>query len=337
MELATRIAVIGLGTMGSTHAMNLMGGIPGATLAAVADPYVDSLPLSFLGQQPVAIFSDYRRLLEEDGWDALIIASSSTTHGEVLRMAAEAGKPVFCEKPLALSLQDSLDIHRLYASRHIPLHMGFMRRFDPHYMQAKQLIDGGRIGRPYHYYGLSRDRIGPAVGTARESGGFYLDTGVHEFDMARWLMGSEIVSVFARGELYNHPDYAEFHDVDQTHLSFRCASGSLGITELSRDAIYGYEIRTEVLGTEGAIQVAPVNRTGTALLIDGQVIRDTFKDYRERFREAYLNEIQDFVQCVREGRPPMVGSGDGIRATVIAEAGIRSLQSGRDEEVVYPD
>jgi predicted dehydrogenase len=170
----------------------------------------------------------------------------------------------------------------------------------------------------------------------RHSGGFYLDTGVHEFDMARWLLQSDITSVFARGGIYNHPEYAEVKDVDQAHVSFRCGSGAIGLVELSRDAVYGYEIRTEVLGTKGAVQVVQVNATGTALLVDGEVRRDTYRDYSERFREAYFYEMQSFAEVVRNERSPLVGSVDGIRATVVAEAAQRSLVSCRDEDVVNP-
>lgn len=331
-----RVGLIGLGTMGTIHAKNLIGRIPGVVLAAVTDPLLDILDLSFLESLSIRKFHHYQDLLELSDLDAVVIAAASTSHAEILKAAAVTRKPVFCEKPLSLTLDDALSIHHLFEHNHIPLQMGFMRRFDPHYLTAKELIDSGRIGRPYGYHGISRDRVGPPASVVQYSGGFHLDTGVHEFDLVRWLLNTEIVSVFSRGDLYNHQEYQQFRDVDHTHLSLRCASGALGVVELSRDAVYGYDIRTEVLGTNGAIQVAPVSRSGTALLVDGQIIADTYRDYRDRFQEAYLNEMREFLGSVREGRAVPIGSLDGIRATLVAETGIRSLSSGRDELVASP-
>ncbi|PSR22374.1 MAG: hypothetical protein C7B45_07095 [Sulfobacillus acidophilus] len=333
MTSHVRIGVIGVGGMGRTHAWNLNGAVPGAQLVGVADPRIDTIDRDAL--PPVPRYQDYRQLLESD-LDAIVIAAASTAHAEVLKAAVSFQHPVFCEKPLALTLEDSVAIHRLYESLKVPLQMGFMRRFDPQYRRAFDLIQEGAIGTPYHYSGISRDRVGPALEVMRYSGGFYLDTGVHEFDIARWLLHSEITSVFARGGIYNHPEYETVNDVDQAHVSFQCESGAMGLVELSRDAVYGYEIRTEVLGTRGAVQVVQVNATGTALLVDGEVRRDTYRDYAERFREAYFHEMQGFVEMVRTGGKPSVGSVDGIRATVVAQAAQRSLLSHRDETVVNP-
>lgn len=334
MSAALKVGVIGLGAMGRTHASNLRGSIPGAVLGGIADPRLAEVARD-VDHWSVPGYTDYRALLESD-CDAFVIATGSSSHAEVLTAAAAQGHPVFCEKPLALTLQDSVAIHHLYAARQVPLQMGFMRRFDPHYRRARDLIDAGEIGTPYHYYGLSRDRRGPELEVIRYSGGFFLDTGVHEFDLARWLLQTEIDSVFARGALYNHPDYGELGDVDQAHVSLHGTSGCLGLVELSRDAVYGYEIRTEVLGTHGAIQVAQVNATGTALLIDGRIVRDTYRDYRDRFRDAYLHEMIAFVDAARQDRVPEVSSVDGIRAVVVAEAARRSLDSHRDEPVETP-
>lgn len=334
MTMPLKVGVIGMGAMGQTHASNLRGSIPGAILGGIADPRLAEVAGEG-GHWSATGYTDYRELLDSD-CDAFVIATGSTSHAAVLTAAVAQGKPVFCEKPLALTLQDSVAIHHLYAAQRVPLQMGFMRRFDPHYRRARALIDAGEIGTPYHYYGLSRDRRGPALEVIRYAGGFFLDTGVHEFDLARWLLETEIDSVFARGALYNHPDYRELGDVDQAHVSFHGTSGCLGLVELSRDAVYGYEIRTEVLGTHGAIQVAQVNATGTALMIDGRIVRDTYRDYRDRFRDAYLHEMIAFVDAARHGRTPEVTSVDGIRAVVAAEAARRSLDSHRDEAVQTP-
>lgn len=333
MREGVRIGLIGLGGMGQIHANHLSGQVEGSVLVGVADPVAAGQGMSEVRGAPV--YADYQRLLDREV-DALVVASSSTSHAGILKEVVSLGKPVFCEKPLALTLADSLGIYRLYQERGVPLQMGFMRRFDPQYRKAYEMIQAGSIGTPYHYSGISRDRVGPPLAVIRHSGGFFLDTGVHEFDLARWLLGTEIVSVFSRGALVQHEDYKEIHDVDQAHLSFRGASGAMGLVELSRDAVYGYDIRTEILGTRGSIQIARVNATGTVLLTQGQVIHDTYQDYRSRFREAYLAEMVAFVRAVREGTEPEVTSLDGIRATLVGEAAQRSLRSGHDESVSDP-
>jgi predicted dehydrogenase len=333
MPKTVRVGLIGFGNMGRIHAENLNGRVHGAKLVAVADPREDMADARNIAAGPVPFYHDYRFLLEKDDIDAFVVAAATTRHADILRSLVEGGHPVLCEKPIALTSADSLAIHKLYEERGVPLQIGFMRRYDPQYIKAKQLIDEGKIGQPYHFYGVSRDRVGPAYEVARYSGGFFLDTGVHDFDLAHWLLDTQIDSVFARGDIFRHEDYKNIPDVDQAHASFHCVSKALGLVELSRDAIYGYEIRTEILGTKGAIQVSALHSTGTVLLVDGEVVRDTYADYRERFDQAYLNELQDFVNRVSQGESVAVTAVDGIRATLVGEAAARSLTSGRDEVV----
>jgi len=336
MRVPVRIAVVGLGVMGRTHAENLLGQIPDARLAAIVDPQMATIDRGFLGSSDVPALDDYRRLLDLKDLDAVVVASASSSHSEVLKAVVERKCPVFCEKPLALTMDESIAIHQLYQSAGVPLQMGFMRRFDPHYVKAKAIIDGGDIGTPYHFFGQSRDRVAPPMAIVKHSGGFFLDTGVHDIDLARWLLGTEVTEVFARGGVYNNPDYRTIPDVDHAHMSFRAASDAMGMVELSRDAVYGYEIRTEILGTKGALQVATASPTGTVLMVKGAIVKDTYPDYRERFREAYLHEMQAFVEVVRGEEQPKVSSIDGIRATLVAEAAQRSLKTGRNETVATP-
>lgn len=332
MNSVIRVGIIGLGGMGMIHARNLGGLIRGAVLVAVADPRMETLQTGFMSSS-VQRFSDYRRLLEMQEIDAIMVSTASTTHAQVLVDAVECKKPVFCEKPIALTGKDSAVILAMYKDQGIPLQLGFMRRYDPHYRKAYELIADGAIGTPYHFSGLSRDRVGPPVEVVKYSGGFFLDTGVHEFDLARWFLGADITSVFARGGVFTHEEYKAVDDIDQAHVSFKCQSSAMGFVELSRDAIYGYDIRTEILGSKGAIQVAPVNATGTVLLVKGSIVRDTYQNYETRFDEAYRAEIQDFVNCILTSQPFQVTGTDGIRATLVGEAARRSLVSRREEIV----
>lgn len=327
------IGVIGLGVMGGIHASNLLGGVPGAYLAAVADP--DSKAVSHWRWRAPACeqFGDARALVESPKVDAVVVASSSTTHYEVLAAVLARGLPVLCEKPLAPSLEQSMAVHEAFLKARLPLQIGFMRRFDPAYLRAFAAIQSGEIGDVYHYSGVSRDPVAPPVEAARVSGGFFADTGVHEFDLVRWLLGGEIREVFARGGIFVSEAYRQIGDVDQAHLSLAMDGGALGLVELTRNAVYGYDIRTEVLGSRGAIRIGVQAATGLAVLTASGVHGDHVQSYRDRFRDAYRAEIEAFVQAVRAERPVAVSSLDGIRAVAAADAAARSVRSGRPEEV----
>lgn len=325
------VAVIGLGTMGRIHANNLMGATPGAQLVAVADPVAERrAPYEARG---IAGYGDYRECIAADAVDVIVVASSSTTHAEVVAACLLRRLPIFCEKPLALIWADALTVHQSVEASGVPFQLGFMRRYDPAYQRAWALIEAGEIGTPYHFSGVSRDQHAPKMEVVRHSGGLFLDTAVHDFDLARWLLKTELRSVYARGGLYVSSDYEDIGDIDQAHASFEGENGSMGLVELTRNAIYGYDVRTEVLGTKGAIQVAPISRTAAVLLVNGKVQRDTFPGYPERFYEAYAAEMTDFVRRVGSGLPVSTTSADGIRAMAAGLAAEKSRHTGRPEVI----
>ena len=244
---------------------------------------------------------------------------------------------MLCEKPLAASSEEALALHRAFREAGIPLQIGFMRRFDPSYRRAFELVGEGKLGAVYHYSGISRDAAAPPADVARGSGGFLADTGVHEFDMAAWLLGSRIHRVFARGGLFVSHYLAENGDVDLAHVSFATQAGTMGLVELSRNAMYGYDIRTEVLGSKGAVRIGVSAATGTTLLTAEGVCRDHLQGYISRFQEAYRAEVEDFVAKLREGVALAVTGEDGLRAVTVAEAAERSLRAGREVEVGYAE
>ncbi len=337
MKTRVGIGVIGVGVMGQIHAQNLEASISGARLVALADPdpaRLDHVSTSIGGNHR---FTDFRQLIDDPSVNAVVVASSSTTHAHVLQEILQRKLPVFCEKPLAPSLAESLVIHRAFDQAGVPLQLGFMRRFDPAYVRAGEAIFHGDIGEVYHYSGISRDQWAPPLAAASQSGGFFADTGVHEFDLARWLMGQEITEVFARGGVFVSDDYQALGDVDQGHVSFAMSRGGLGLIELTRNAGYGYDVRTEILGSLGAIRVGVERATGTTVLTESGVRGDHVLSYRDRFGDAYRAEIQAFVHCVERGEPVAVTSWDGIQAVAVADAARRSLAERRPVEVTYAD
>lgn len=322
------VAVLGLGTMGTIHAENLFARIPGAHLVGVADPRAERRePWEAMG---IPGYAHYEECVADERVDAFVVASTSTSHAELLTAClTRRHVPVFCEKPLALTWEEAEGIHRLVENSGVSFQMGFMRRYDPAYREAFRVVADGRIGRPYHFHSVSRDPQAPPLEVVRHSGGFFADTGVHDFDLARWFLADDIKSVYARGGLFVSEYLREIADIDQAHVSFETEAGSLGVVELSRNAMYGYDVRTEILGTRGAIQIAPVSRTASVVLVDGRTERDTFPGYRERFADAYREEMVDFVRTVAKGAVPSVTSKDGLYAMAAAVAARESLMTGK--------
>lgn len=332
-----RVAVIGVGRMGARHARNLAHHVVGARLVGMADPDVAHA-------QPIArelgldnAVADYKELVHRDDVDAVVIAAPAEDREEMLQQCVVARKAVFCEKPVAVDLAAARRVWRQVADSGILCQLGFMRRFDAGYERAFEHIRAGAIGKPVLVRLTSRDATGPSVDFVRTSGGLFVDSSVHDFDLARWLMGDEIVRVFAQGGCFIYPEYKSAADIDVGTVSFSFRNGGLGLHDNSRHTGYGYDIRTEVLGTEGAIQIGYLQRNHVVLLKNGHSNYDYVPDFLERFADAYLTEMQHFVDCVRIGAQPRVTVEDGVRSLEIAEAASASLRSGQPQAVETVD
>jgi scyllo-inositol 2-dehydrogenase (NAD+) len=249
----------------------------------------------------------------------------------VVTDAAAAGKHIFCEKPLALTLSECDEAIQAANSAGVALQIGFMRRFDPPYLAAKQKIDAGAIGHPVMLRASSRDPVRTSLEFARRenSGGIILDMGVHDFDAARWLMGSDVTRVQTEGGCLVYPELAEVGDIDNVMISLKFASGAVGSIDLSRNSVYGYDIRTEVLGSEGGLIIGTLQQTPVLLLTRQGVTHDTIPYFMERFGTAYAAEIRDFVACLRDGRPPQITGLDARHATATGIAATRSYDEDR--------
>jgi scyllo-inositol 2-dehydrogenase (NAD+) len=329
-----RIAVVGLGRMGRFYAQAIAGLGQTVELVAVADP--DSRARASVQSEldvPRA-FDDPAAVLDRSDVDAVVIATPTSTHADVIVDAARAGKAIFCEKPLALSLEQTRAALRAVESAGVMLQVGFMRRFDPAYQQAKALIDAGRIGRPTTFKGIGRDPECPPLGYANPavSGGLVLDMAIHDFDLARWLMSSDVDRVSAEGALLACEQLSTVSDIDNAVINIRFASGAVGNVEVSRNARYGYDIRTEVLGTGGAIRVGgSAEQAREVQLLTPQPV-DLDADvphFVRRFAIAYRAQIEHFVECWHKHRAPSVGGADALAAFEIAQAATEAWQTGR--------
>jgi inositol 2-dehydrogenase len=330
-----RIAAIGVGRLGLLHAQNLAQRVPGAELVAVVD--VDEAAARRAGALcGVPYRTDYSEVLTDRTITAVEICTATDTHPEVIEAAARAGKHIFCEKPIALTLDGADRAVAAAEEAGVLLQIGFMRRYDADYQEAKRLIDAGRIGRPLTFRAASFVRsISPSRAFLERCGGIFVDVSLHDFDLARWLMGDEVVEVYAAGEVLVHQVLREIGDVDNAVTTLRFAGGGLGVVQVSHTAVYGYDILAEVAGERGTVRAGNVRRTNVWLYdAEGRVCHDTMPDFPERFGAAYLQELIDFVACVREGRRPLVDGHDARAALAVALAARRSLQEGRPIRVV---
>lgn len=314
--------------MGSVHARHVAGAVAGARLVAVAD--IDAARVeAFASQLDVKGYTDYRRLVQADDVDAIVIAGPTDQREEMLMAAFEARKPVFCEKPLSLSLAGVMRVKEAQQASGVYLQIGFMRRFDPGYAAAKKMIAEGRIGQVIAVFSRTLDpKLAPYEYIA-SSGGIFADLAIHDFDVVRFLMDDEVDTVYTVGGVYKYDRLAEFDDVDNCVCTLRFAKGGIGVVHGSRNAGYGYDVRAEVYGTEGAIRIGYDRETPVLLLSERGAEHDYVPFFFERFQDAYRLELEAFAAAVQKGEPPPVGVHDGEMALKVAIAAKRSHQTGQ--------
>ncbi len=329
--MSIRMGLIGAGRMGKVFAHTLAFTVAEADLIAVADvnPQTSAEVAARYGIKHH--YTDYHDLLKREDIDAVVVVTPTATHAEVIEAAAAAGKHIFSEKPLAQTLSMCDEAIQAVAAAGVRLQLGFMRRFDPAYTMAKKRIEEGAIGTPVMFRATSRDPKRTSLEFARRenSGGLILDMGVHDFDLARWLMGSEVARVQTEGDCLVYPELRDVGDIDNAMINLRFANGAIGNIDLSRNAVYGYDIRTEVLGSEGGLLIGYMQQTATLVMTSAGVTHDTVPYFMERFGEAYASEIRDFVACLVEDRLPSVTGLDARKATAIGIAATMSLDEGR--------
>jgi myo-inositol 2-dehydrogenase / D-chiro-inositol 1-dehydrogenase len=325
------VGLIGAGKIGRVHARNLAGHLSGARLVAVADPDAEAASAVAEGLGVCAVYVAAEELLANDAVDAVVIASPAPTHADLIDAAAASGKHVFCEKPIALDLAVIDEALGSVARAGVTLQVGFQRRFDRSFRQARDLIAAGRIGQPRLVRVTSRDPQPAPIQYLRESGGLFMDMTIHDFDVARFLIGEEVDEVTALGAVLVDPAIgAEANDVDTAIVMLRYASGALGVIDNCRQAAYGYDQRAEVLGSEGAVMVSNEELDRTVLVTaDGARNANPKPWFTDRYADAYAAEMQAFVDAVRSGHPAEVGGEDGRAPVAIALAAQRSALEGR--------
>jgi myo-inositol 2-dehydrogenase / D-chiro-inositol 1-dehydrogenase len=334
---ALRIGVIGVGRIGAMHARLLAGQVAGAAIAAVHDALPE--PARVLGEElGVAVADSAEELMRSPGVDAVAICSSTETHAPLIAAAAEAGKGIFCEKPVS---HDLVEVDRaLDAVRQagVPFQIGFNRRFDPAHQSVRDAVVSGQVGEPHLVRITSRDPYPPPASYVRASGGIFLDMTIHDFDMARYVTGSEVVEVYARGAVRIDPSFADAGDVDTALVVLVHENGCITSIDNSRQTSYGYDQRVEAFGPGGmAASENPLVHTGITRTSAGTAAPVLPDFFLERYIPSYIREWEAFVGALSAGEEPPVGVEDARAPLVIGLAAARSLQEGRPvrvEEVV---
>jgi myo-inositol 2-dehydrogenase/D-chiro-inositol 1-dehydrogenase len=330
MKQMLNIGIIGAGRIGRAHAGNLAYRIPEANLVAISDIFVEVAEKLAAELGVPAAYQDSRRILDDQSIDAVLICSSTDTHAQLIEEAAQAGKQIFCEKPIALDLAK---IDRALAAvdrAGVKLQIGFNRRFDPNFSRVQTIVAAGEIGEPHLLRITSRDPAPPPIAYVQVSGGIFLDMTIHDFDMARFLMGREVETVYAAGCVLVDPAIGQAGDVDTAVITLHFTGGALGVIDNSRQAVYGYDQRVEVFGSSGVVN-ADNAYPNTATVSDAnRVHRDLpLNFFMERYTESYVNEMRAFVRCVVDDTPPLVTGLDGRIPVVMGYAAKKSLAEGR--------
>lgn len=334
MPAKLNVGLIGLGRMGRVYANYLAERVPGARLAAIADRN-PGVARALADEYGIAkAYPSHEELLADHDVQAAVIVTSTSTHQQVVMDAARAGKAVFCEKPISLTVDGAREMIAAVERSGVFFHMAFQRRFDAGYVAAKQKLDAGAIGSPVMFTSISRDPYRPPVEFCdpKVSGGLIADMGAHDFDLARWYMG-EVKSVHAIGGTLAYPEMKPVGDIDNAIIDLLFESGSLGAVQLSRNAVFGYDIRGEIWGTKGSIQIGYHRQTPILMMTAEGISHDVVPYFMERFENAYLAQIRDFVHRVSKGEPPSITGSDALAALRISLAATRSLHSGEPVRV----
>jgi scyllo-inositol 2-dehydrogenase (NAD+) len=334
MKKKINVGLVGTGRLGKMYAEFLTRQVSAVNLVAVADLIPERADDCAALFEVPHVYYHHQDLNADKDVEAVIVTATTMNHKEIVVDAAEKGKAVFCEKPMTLNLQEAREMKNVVEKTGIFYQQGYMRRFDAGQAAAKARIDAGEIGKPVVFRGSSRDPYLPELDYLRpeNSGGQILDMAIHDIDIARWYMG-DIASIYAIGGVLAYPEVAATGDTDNVIMVMKFADGSLGEIDISRNGVYGYDIRAEVLGTRGTLKVGYLRETPVMLLTKNNVSHDVVPYFPERFAQAYVSQLNDFIGNLIDGKKPMITIEDGIAGLQAAVAATASLKSNTMVEV----
>lgn len=329
--MTVRFGLLGAGRIGKVHA-KAIGSNPKAKLVAVADPMADAA--SAIATQYGAEVRDIDTILASADIDAVVICTPTDTHADLIERFARAGKAIFCEKPVDLDIERVKACIRVVDETSATLMVGFNRRFDPHFQAVKQAIDEGQIGDVEMVTIISRDPGAPGVDYIKRSGGIFRDMTIHDFDMARFLLGEEIDTVSAQASVLVDPAIGTAGDFDSASVMLSTPSGKHATISNSRRATYGYDQRIEVHGSKGAVAAENQRPVSIEIASASGYTRPPLHDFfMTRYTEAYAREISGFIDFVESKSPASPSGTDGLIALALADAALKSVKEGRAVKV----
>jgi scyllo-inositol 2-dehydrogenase (NAD+) len=325
------IGVLGVGGMGQRHAENLRRLVPAARLIAVADVAAARAKEVAAELEIEHSFGSFEEMLAHKEIDCVVIATPDKFHAQDIRTAAAARKHILSEKPLALSIADAQAALEAVAKAGVHLQVGFMRRYDPAYAAAMKRIEAGEIGEPVIFKSIGRDKDAPPISAyqSKLNGMLLYNNTIHDFDLARWLMRDEVAEAHTYATVAIRPEVAQHGDVVASVVNLRYRRGAIGNIESFVQSTYGYDIRTEIVGSAGSILIGSLRQTSTTFLNKNGGTQTLADHFLTRFADAYVSELRDFVDNVLNDRPPRITGEDGLRALEIAVAAENSYREGK--------
>lgn len=329
-----RVGIIGAGRIGKIHTDNLLR-IPGVEVVAVSDLFAGPELEAWAETRGIGlVVKDSAVLIANPDIDAVFICSSTDTHVPLIKQAAQAGKHIFCEKPVSMELVQTEEAVAAVREAGVKLQIGFNRRFDHNFKRVREHVQSGTIGQPHIVKITSRDPNPPHPDYIKVSGGIFMDMMIHDFDMARFVSGSEVEEVYAQGNVLINPVFAEHGDVDTAIVTLKFANGALGVIDNSRQAVYGYDQRVEVFGSKGSVAVTNDHPNTAEISTAEGITRDKpLNFFLERYNAAYVEETVLFIDSIVNGTPTPVEGNDGLQAERIALAAKISSRLGRPVKI----
>ena len=333
MANKVRIGLLGAGRIGKLHGENLAHAVPNADLYAVADPFMNDATRAWAADMGIEkCYDDPEMIFGDPTIEAVFICSSTATHADFIMRAAQTGKHIFCEKPIDTKLAKIKEALAAVKKAGVKLQVGFVRRFDHNHKAVADAVKDGTIGDPHIVIVSSRDPEPPPASYVAVSGGIFYDMMIHDFDMVRYVTGSEAVEISAVGSCLVNPNLQEesgIPDVDTAVVTMKMANGCIAVINNSRQAVYGYDQRVEAFGSKGmASDANDLLNTTTVLTKDGAHSEKPLWFFLERYNQAFINQVISFVDAINNDTQTAVGAIDGLRPVLMAKAATESCQAG---------
>lgn len=321
-----KIGLIGAGRIGKLHGELLTYHIPEAEIKTVAEIYADDVKGWAKQLRILNLTTDYSDILDDSEIDAVLICSSTDTHAQLIIEAANAGKHIFCEKPIDFNIEKIQHALNSVKAAGVKLQIGFNRRFDHNFKKVREIVESGKVGNVHIVRITSRDPAPPPLEYLKVSGGMFLDMTIHDFDMVRYLSMSEVEEVYAQGAVLIDPAIGNIGDVDTAIITLRFKNGAMGVIDNSRQAVYGYDQRVEVFGSKGYVEVKnDFPNSATLSTVEGVISEKPHYFFLERYKMSYVEELKAFVDAVVNDKEPPVTGNDGLQPVLIGMAAFKSL------------